>query len=362
MKAVVTGAHGFLGWHVRSALHAKGLEHSSLRVGSQFDRDRSVEALNGADTLLHLAGVNRGTDDEVASGNEHFARQIASVLETVSVPPRRVVFANSVQAGNGSAYGSSKQNAARVLEAACRNVGSEFTDAQLPNLFGEHGKPHYNSFVATFCKQLAVGERPSVTGEKSVQLLHAQDAADLLISETDHDIESFSRTATIPDVADLLITISKTYKNGEIPNLADGFVRDMFNTYRSYLIGETLPFRLAMNTDSRGAFVEVLRAHGGEGQTSLSTTKPGVTRGEHYHRRKVERFTVIRGAARISMRRLFDETVLTFDVEGDAPMAVDMPTMWAHNITNVGPSELVTVFWTNELFDLSVPDTNPEKV
>ena len=156
--------------------------------------------------------------------------------------------------------------------------------------------------------------------------------------------------------------MARVYATGEIPDLADAFDRDLFNTYRSYTVEAQTPIRLTRHADSRGSFFEIIRSHGGPGQSSFSTTVPGITRGDHYHRRKVERFTVLAGQATISVRRLFTDKVLEFTVTGDEPVAVDMPTMWSHNITNTGDQVLYTSFWTNDIFNPSHPDTIAEEV
>ena len=140
------------------------------------------------------------------------------------------------------------------------------------------------------------------------------------------------------------------------------FDRDLFNTYRSYTFPAQAPLDLTRHADARGSFFEIIRSHGGPGQSSFSTTVPGVTRGDHFHRRKIERFTVLQGRARISLRRLYSEEVVSFEVSGEAPRAVDMPTMWAHNITNIGDDVLYTSFWTNDIFDPAHPDTIAEAV
>ena len=137
---------------------------------------------------------------------------------------------------------------------------------------------------------------------------------------------------------------------------------DLFNTYRAALFPAHYPIALTAHSDDRGRLVETVRAHGGQGQTFVSTTRPGITRGEHFHLGKVERFVVLSGQARISLRRVFHEDVVSFDVSGDAPAVVDMPTMWVHNITNTGDTEVTTLFWTHSLFDADNPDTYWEPV
>lgn len=359
----MTGAGGFLGWHTRAALLETGTKVAPVRVGDGFDLAEAAQAIDGAPRLIHIAGVNRASEDEILAGNVSFAEQMAAALRRTEAPPPVIVFANSTQAGNGSAYGEGKARAAGVLAAAALEVGSEFVDLKLPNLFGEHGRPFYNAVTATFCHLISQGEEPKVQQDKELTLLHVQNAADLLTGTADAARQdSLQRLETVSGLLGRLLVYANVYKRGEIPDISDPFDRDLFNTYRSYAIGTHTPIQLTRHADQRGSFFEVIRSHGGPGQSSFSTTTPGVVRGDHFHRRKVERFTVLSGRARISLRKVFTREVLQFDVEGDRPVAIDMPTMWAHSITNTGSDDLYTSFWTNDLFDPSHADTVSEVV
>lgn len=359
----VTGARGFLGWHTRAALHANGVQTTPVAVGAQHDEDAAAAALEGAQRLIHIAGVNRASDDEVRQGNITFAKQMAEALRRADNPPRVVVFANSTQAGNGSTYGDAKAAAAEVLAGTATDLGLEFLDVKLPNLFGEHGRPFYNAVTSTFCHILAEGGQPEVVDDKELTLLHAQNAADLLTGEAAvEDQGGLENTILVSDLLSRLTAIAETYTAGVIPDLADTFTRDLFNTYRSYAFATQPQISLRKNEDARGSFFEIIRAHGGEGQSSFSTTVPGISRGDHYHRRKAERFTVLSGEAVIAVRRLFTREVQEFRVSGQSPVAIDMPTLWPHKITNTGEETLFTSFWINELYDESRPDTVREMV
>lgn len=363
MTIVLTGSNGFLGWHTRVLAESLEKQTEALALGDKFDLDSAVDALGRASMLVHIAGVNRGSDDDVRQGNVRFAEQLATALGQTSTKPPTVVYANSIQAGNDSPYGKGKQEAGEILRRAAEQAGARFVDVRLPNLFGEHGVPFYNSVVATFCQLAAQGKQLEVQDDKDLLLLHAQVAAEVLLGL--HEPEDSIRLATsrrVSEIATLIQEMAGTYSTGTIPDIANSFERDLFNTYRSFLIGDRLPIPLNRKEDARGAFFEVVRSAGGEGQSSFSTTVPGVTRGQHYHRRKIERFTVLSGTAEISMRKLFSDEVLTFPVGGANPVAVDMPTMWSHKITNTGSDELYTMFWINEIFDPSSPDTFPEEV
>lgn len=358
-----TGARGFLGWHLRAALQEAGTPVTAIPVGDAFDPEQAAAAVDGSDRAIHIAGVNRASDEEVTAGNVGFAEQFARALRAADAPPPVVVYANSTQATNGSVYGDAKARAADILAQAAADIGAEFVDVLLPNLFGEHGKPFYNAVTATFSHLVAAGESPTVENDKELTLLHAQNAVDVLTGAVPLDaLDRLQQQETVSGLLARLQGYASLYGRGEIPSVADDFDRDLFNTYRSYTFPTQSPIDLTRHADARGSFFEIIRSHGGPGQSSFSTTVPGVTRGDHFHRRKIERFTVLQGRARISLRRLYSDEVVSFEVTGDAPGAVDMPTMWAHNITNIGDDVLYTSFWTNDIFDPANPDTIAEAV
>lgn len=359
----ITGANGFLGWHTRAALREVGAEGRAVPVGSAFDLESASASMSGASRLLHLAGVNRATDIEVLEGNILFAQQTADAMLRAEEPPAVVVFANSTQVSAGSVYGEAKAAAADCLRSAALKVGAEFQNVLLPNLFGEHGRPFYNAVTATFCHLLSKGAEPHVDQDRELTLLHAQDAADILLGQAGSvGIDHFTVQETVGGLLDRLKGIATVYSQAEIPDISAKFDHDLFNTYRSYTFSRQTPIRLSRHSDARGSFFEVIRSHGGSGQSSFSTTAPGISRGDHFHRRKIERFTVLAGVATIALRRLFTDTVYEFNVSGDEPVAVDMPTMWAHKITNTGPDALYTSFWTNDIFNPLAPDTIAEAV
>ncbi len=362
-KYAMTGGDGFLGWHTRCALLEQKIEAHDIPVGRFFDPAQALRAVDGSERLIHLAGVNRGTDDEVRQGNAEFARQIAEVLAQCANPPSGMVYANSIQAFIDNVYGRAKAEAADILAQAAAKIGAGFFDVRFPNLYGEHGRPFYNSVTATFCHLLAQGGTPSVDQDRELRLLHAQDAADILIGATRPDQMSLVESqATVTELLSRLQDIARIYRAGQIPDISTAFQRNLFNTYRSFTLGGGYGIRLTRHADPRGSFFETVRSHGSPGQVSFSTTVPGVTRGDHFHRRKVERFVVLSGQATMRLRRCLTDETIEIQASGDEPVAVDMPTMWSHNITNTGQAVLYTQFWTNELFDEQHPDTIFEKV
>lgn len=362
MRVLLTGAEGFLGWHLRCRLHAT-TDHEVVAVG-RADWHRLDELVADVDAVIHVAGVNRASDAELVEGNLALARDVAQALAATS--DVSVVFANSIQVGNGSAYAAGKEQAAAELRGAVEGTGGRFVDVHLPNLFGEHGRPGYNSFVATFVDRVIAGERPEIA-DRPIELLHAQGAAQALLDAlgtgSPETVRPAARPTSVQAVWDALERFHATYvPSADVPAMADDFERDLFNTYRAALFPSRYPLALTPRSDQRGRLVETVRTHGSGGQTFVSTTVPGVTRGIHYHLHKIERFVVLDGQAVIRLRRMFHDEVVELPVSGDAPAVVDMPTMWSHEITNVGEGVLTTLFWTDSLFDPEAPDTIPEPV
>ncbi|WP_114424564.1 NAD-dependent epimerase/dehydratase family protein [Nocardioides houyundeii] len=365
-KVAITGGHGFLGWHTACrlrALHAT----DPVRLGRDDFADLDVLAtrLADVDAIIHIAGVNRAENDAlVEGGNIELAQTLASALATIG-KPMDVVFANSVQADLDNAYGRGKAGAAAIVGGAVRAVGGHFADLLLPNLFGEHGRPGYNSFVATFVHEVVAGRTPTVSGDREIPLLHAQDAAEVLISSLGTDVRKVvdAEPVRVGEVLSLLQEFHRLYaERGEIPDISTSMRRNLFNTYRAAAFPDMWPVSPQVHGDNRGDLYETVRAHGGTGMAFMSTTLPGQKRGEHYHLHKVERFFVVKGEAEIELRRLLHDNVVTFRLSGDKPSFVDMPALWVHNIRNVGDTELVTMFWSDQLLDHANPDQFPEAI
>ncbi len=365
MKIAVTGAYGFLGWHSRCALKAEN--HQIVAIGRELLGDCAAlaHALSDVNGIMHVAGVNRADYDSVFTDNVAIARELTAALDRAGVRAP-VVYANSIQSGSASVFGRTKEAAAEHLLEWGRVAGAPVADVRLPNLFGEHGRPNYNSVVATFCDTLARGQEPRIEVDKELPLLHVQDAVDTLLDLVEHPanglFEPQGRPMTVSALLDKLREFRDLYRTGEIPDVVDRFDRALFNTFRSFCFPDWYPIRPALRKDERGSLFESVRSHGGPSQAFSSRTNPGATRGNHFHRRKVERFVVLHGAAVISLRRLFTDDVVRFEVAGDQPQLVDMPTMWTHSITNAGAAELTTLFWADEVFNPQRPDTFPEPV
>ncbi|WP_153505257.1 polysaccharide biosynthesis C-terminal domain-containing protein [Cumulibacter manganitolerans] len=365
-RVAVTGGFGFLGWHTACRLRALH-DMQPVRLGREAFADpaRLASALEGVDAVLHIAGVNRAaTVKEVEQGNIAIAGALAQALNAIGQPVD-VVYANSVQAEVDNPYGRGKARAGEILGEVVRAAGGRFADLLLPNLFGEHGRPAYNSFVATFADDVISGRTPTVTNDRKIRLLHAQDAARALIGALGFDGRQVVEADSI-GIGEVLTCFEEFHElyaqRGEVPDISTAMRRNLFNTYRAAAFPTMWPISPSVHSDNRGRLFETVRVHGGTGMAFMSTTLPGEKRGEHYHLHKVERFFVVRGEAEIELRRLFHDEVVRFRLSGDQPSFVDMPTLWVHNIRNVGDSELVTMFWADKLLDVTSPDQYPATV
>jgi UDP-2-acetamido-2,6-beta-L-arabino-hexul-4-ose reductase len=361
MAVGVTGLTGFLGWHIRCAIEA-GRNEEIVPIGHrEFEDIESMDlALSKVDCVIHLAGVNRAPESVIAEVNILLAQRLADGLKR-GTKPIALIFANSIHVRGDSTFGISKAKAAEILRMACQAVQSPFMDAIIPNVFGEHGKPYYNSVVATFCHQLSIGETPRIQVDRDLSLVHAQSVAEILLKAAANPSESEilmgGHVLSVSAVLEKLQAISESYFEGRLPDLSDSFTRDLFNTYRSYTFPSMWPILTVKHSDARGELVEAVRGAGGETQVFFSTTKPGYTRGNHFHLRKIERFLVLQGQASIKLRRLFTDEVIEFHVSGETPAILDMPTLWTHSITNTGDQDLLTLFYADDEYNPSDPDT-----
>lgn len=365
MRIGITGAYGLLGFHTSAYLKTvEGIE--IRRAGREaFASPESLRTfVDGCDAIIHLAGMNRGDEDEVAATNVALTEQLAAACTAAGIAPH-ILFSSSTHVYRDNKYGASKRQCAEVLTGWAEQAGGRFTNVILPNVFGEGGKPFYNSVVSTFCHQLALGETPVVHQDAQLEQVHTQTVARAFLQYIRDGVTGEVKLEGRPiRVTELLARIQgyrDLYLQNIFPNVDDEFDRDLFNTFRSYLYPQHYPVALTLHTDNRGSLFEAVKARNG-GQSFLSTTRPGITRGNHFHTRKIERFLVVSGEAEIRLRKVFSDEVQVFRVSGEQPSYVDIPTLHTHNITNSGTTELVTLFWTHEFFDPQNSDTHMEMV
>lgn len=368
MKIVITGGDGFLGTHTKFFFHEKIKEGTvclqNLSRKDFADDDLAKAALVDADLVLHFAGINRGTDEELEQGNILLSERLRE-LHARSGSKAHIVFASSTHEERDTAYGRGKKRAGEILLAYGVSEHIPVTVSVLPNLFGEFAKPRYNSAVATFCDDLAAGRESEVNSEGSTQLLYVQEAiarmVNVFVSGHTGKVYVEGVTRSIPDVYALLASFNQTYRSGAFPDTHSPLELQLFNTLHSYLFDVLFPLPLIVRSDDRGDLFEMVRSSRTD-QVFYSSTKPGKVRGEHYHTRKMERFCVVSGEGEISVRRLLTHTTRTFRVSGAEPVVIDMPTFCTHNLKNTGETNLLAVFWISEQFNPDEPDTFREPV
>ena len=375
IKIGITGQQGFVGSALYNTLCLKPTEYTLIQFNKQyFEDDSMMDAfVKECDVIVHLAAMNRHEDANVIyNTNKNLVEKlISSFFRTNSKP--YVLFSSSTQEEKDNLYGKSKREGRELFEKWAKENGASFSGLIIPNVFGPFGKPFYNSVVATFCYQLTHSAEPSINQDSVVKLIYVGELA-MYIQKL---IETHIKDGRIIDlinvphtfeikVSELLGKLNhyklNYFDQGIIPTLKDSNETNLFNTYRSYIDHAMyFPFKYKKNTDNRGTFVELIKLNVG-GQVSFSTTVPNITRGNHYHTRKIERFSVIKGKAKIQLRKINTSEVIEFELDGENPAYVDMPIWYTHNISNIGTEELYTVFWINEFFDPNDADTYFENV
>lgn len=379
IKVGITGQAGFVGTHLFNTLGLSPEKFERIPFEDAYFQDdiKLKEFVRSSDVIVHLAAMNRHNDPEVIySTNIGLVKQLISACEATNSTPH-ILFSSSTQEERDNLYGKSKKEGRKLLEDWADRNNASFSGFIIPNVFGPFGNPYYNSVIATFCHQLTHNETPKVDVDAKLNLIYVSELVARFIHIIDevHQIELEEKIAiqeveiqytTGVLVSDLLKILTKFrddyFVRGEIPQLKTPAEINLWNTFLCYLDHESFyPYHLKLNTDNRGSFVETVKLNSG-GQVSFSTTVPGITRGNHFHTRKAERFAVIKGKARIELRRIGTDKVMSFELDGSQPSFVDMPIWHTHNITNIGDEELYTIFWINEHYDASDPDTYFEKV
>lgn len=371
VKIGITGQEGFVGQHLYNTLglFPDVFERIDYQIDFFKDETKLIEFVKKCDVIVHLAAMNRHNDPQVLfDTNIGLVKQLITALQ-VANSKAHVLFSSSSQEERDNLYGRSKKEGRELLIEWANGAGGTFTGLVIPNVFGPFGHPYYNSFIATFSHQLSHNEQPKIEVDGSVKLIYVNDLVKVIINEIKN--QRGNNLFTIPHTDEYkvseILALLESYKeqyldSGIIPELKNSFELNLFNTFRCYIdIKDYFPVKLTQHVDPRGAFVEVIRLNVG-GQVSFSTTVPGITRGNHYHTRKIERFAVIKGKALIQLRKIGTNEILDFHMSGEWPAYVDMPVWYTHNIQNTGDEELYTIFWINEFFDANDPDTYFENV
>lgn len=370
MKIGITGQPGFVGTHLFNTLNLYKDKFQTIPFEDSFfaDKAKLENWVKQCDVIIHLAALNRHNDPEVIyKTNLGLVQQLIDAMKNTQSTPH-VLFSSSTQEERDNLYGRSKKEGRLLFERWAAENNARFTGLVIPNVFGPFGNPYYNSVIATFCHQLTHNEQPKIDVDGELKLIYVGELVTLIldkITTAGRDADNVSQLVvphtSTTKVSELLQKLegfkSNYFEKGIIPDLNNTFDRNVFNTFLCYIDHKSFfPFHLKKNTDDRGSFVETVRLNSG-GQVSFSTTVPGITRGNHFHTRKAERFAVIKGKALIELRKIGTTEVLSFELDGDKPSFVDMPIWHTHNIKNIGDEELYTIFWINEFFDASDADT-----
>jgi UDP-2-acetamido-2,6-beta-L-arabino-hexul-4-ose reductase len=369
LRVGITGLVGFVGSHLRDFLNTKeNIEVLPFEDDYYKNPEQFISFAKQADVIVHLAGVNRDEPEVVYNKNIELMEKLLEYIDASGNKPY-VLFSSSTQIDRDNEYGRGKKEAMQLLEKWSEANSTPAVSMVVPNVFGDSGTPFYNSVVATFCHQVTHGQEPTINQDCQMSMVYINDLIgdiyDLIATRKETYTVEYIKPRAELRVSQLLELLNKFkdfyYKNGMIPEIKSDTERDIYNTFITYMDETDWQRNLKLNTDQRGSFVEVFKFEKA-GQVSFSTTKPDITRGNHYHIRKNEKFCVVSGNASIKLRRIGTDKVIEYNVSGDQPAWVEMPIYYTHNISNTGDTELVTLFWINEHFNPDDPDTYYEEV
>jgi len=375
MNILITGAKGFIGKNLIAQLNnIKEGKTKEERISSEltvfaFDIDTDPclldEYCREADFVFHLAGVNRPKEQsEFMEGNFGFTSVLLDTLRKYgNMCP--VMLASSIQAELDNPYGVSKKAGEELLFRYAEETGAKVYVYRFPNVFGKWCRPNYNSAVATFCYNIA-HNLPIQVNDPNVMmtLVYIDDVVDELISALAGNPTREGKYCKVPieykitlgEIVELIYSFRESRRNLQVPDMGDAFTKKLYATYLSYLPENDFSYPLKMNADQRGSFTEFLKSPD-RGQVSVNISKPGITKGNHWHHTKNEKFLVVYGIGVIRFRKIDEEKVYEYYVSGDKLEVVDIPVGYTHNIENLGDTDMVTIMWANEAFDPEKPDT-----
>lgn len=364
MKILVTGANGFIGRNLICELRNRGYQDI---LSYDIDTDPSLldDYCRECEFIFHLAGVNRPKEvKEFMEGNYGFTTVLVEKLKKYQNRSPLVV-SSSIQAMLDNPYGKSKKEGEDYLFAYEKETGSPVYVYRFPNVYGKWSRPNYNGVVATFCYNIA-RDLPIQISDRSIELtmVYIDDVVNALISclegkgkqEGKYYKVPIEDHVTLGEIADLIQSFKTMRENLTVPNFQNHFEKCLYSTYLSYLPEDNFSYPLTMHEDARGSFSEMIRT-AERGQFSVNISHPGITKGNHWHHTKNEKFLVVSGHCLIRFRKVGTDHVITYDVSSDRLEVVDIPCGYTHNITNVGDSDSVTLMWCNECYDPEHPDT-----
>nr|WP_223156165.1 capsular polysaccharide biosynthesis protein CapF [Desemzia incerta] len=365
VKILITGSNGFIGKNLISEL--KNRNYIDI---FEYDKETDPKLLDqyceDTDFVFHLAGVNRPKEQsEFMEGNFGFTSLLLDTLKKYN-NACPVMISSSIQAELDNPYGESKKAGEDLLLNYSKETGAKVLIYRFPNVFGKWSRPNYNSAVATFCYNIA-HDLPIQVNDPSVEmkLVYIDDVVTDLIKaleENENRQGAFCsipvvHTITLGEITKLLYSFKESRIDRTVPDMSDKFTKKLYSTYLSYLPEDKFSYELKMNVDQRGSFTEFIRTPD-RGQVSVNISKPGITKGNHWHHTKNEKFLVVSGTGVIRFRKTDSEEVIEYFVSGDKMEVVDIPVGYTHNIENLGDSDMVTIMWVNEPFDPEQPDTH----
>lgn len=364
MKILVTGARGFIGKNLIAELKNLGYEDIF-----QFNRDTDWNLLdkytNECDFVFHLAGVNRPErEEDFMKGNANFTSQLLDLLKKNN-NKTPILMTSSIQAEQNNPYGESKRISEELMFDYEQQNKSKVYVYRLPNVFGKWSKPNYNTVVATYCHNIAQNMDIQINNpDAMLTLCYIDDVIKELVSVLNNQISNEEKIYKIPkeynialgDLAETIKSFKESRNDLMIPNMKNELTKKLYSTYLSFLPEDNFSYDLRMNIDQRGSFTEFIKTSD-RGQVSINVSKSGITKGNHWHHTKNEKFLVVSGKGQIRFRKVESAKIIEYNVTGEKLEVVDIPTGYTHSIVNTGKTDLVTVMWANELFDQDNPDT-----
>ncbi|MGU8826016.1 polysaccharide biosynthesis C-terminal domain-containing protein [Clostridium perfringens] len=364
MKVLVTGAKGFIGKNLVSTLDRED-KYEIICIDRENSKEELEKGVLNSDFIVHLAGINRPkNEEEFFEGNTGLTEEIIEILKKNN-KNTSILITSSIQADLDNAYGQSKKGAEEALIKYMADTKGNVFIFRLPNVFGKWCRPNYNSAIATFCHNIARGEEVWISDPtKEMTLVYIDDVVrnikDVIDNEKTYipgyqnvDIE---HKATLGEIVDLINSFKESRKSLMIPNMENELTKKLYSTYLSYLPEKDFSYPLKMNVDNRGSFTEFIKSKD-RGQVSVNISKPGITKGNHWHDTKNEKFLVVSGEGVIRFRKVDSEEIIEYKVSGEKLEVVDIPVGYTHSIINTGERDMVTIMWVNEIFNPEKPDT-----